>query len=159
MLRAFALGLLVATSAATTSAATSGAATSGAAQDPSQATLTLGDETLFLYADNTASAVPMIWRDGDLLHLTFAELYLGFPLPPFLRVTLREGPAGWQALELTLERTQDDGDITTRSLQVISVEHAETGRIVMTGEALGYVSGGARPVAIHLELAITFPDP
>lgn len=73
------------------------------AQNTAEVAITLQDRTIFLSADNSASALPMVTRDGDALHLTFAQLHLGFPLPRVLTLTLREQAGAWHVDAVSLD--------------------------------------------------------
>lgn len=110
------------------------------AQDTAEAAITLPDRTVFLSADNTSSAVPMVARDGDALHLMFAQLHLGFPLPPTLTVTLSETgtdtdadtDTGWRVDALTYDDPSQTLALTTRAFRVAH----DRNTLTLTGAAL-----------------------
>lgn len=77
-----------------------------AADGPALAFVTLEGRTLTLTAQNAPFQVPMIRYEDQTLHLTFADLHLGFPLPPLLDVSLRQDTEGWQVTGLRLETAQ-----------------------------------------------------
>jgi hypothetical protein len=79
------------------------AAPAAHADGPALAHVTLDGRTLTLTAQNTPFQPPMIRVDGPVLELTFADLHLGFPLPPVLELTLRQADGTWQAGRFRLD--------------------------------------------------------
>ncbi len=132
------------------------------AQGTGEAMVTIRDQTLFLSADNRNSAVPMVVCGADHLSLTFAQLHLRFPMPPFLEITLRNGPEGWSVDALRLDQTGDaiDAFVTPPDARISDMTVAEDGTIgaVLTGQAM--VAGsplGSELVTVDVEFTMTCP--
>lgn len=115
------------------------------AQDALEAAITLPDRTIFLSADNSASAVPMVARDGDVLQLTFAQLHLRFPLPPFLHLTLIEAADGWRVIAISYDDPALSIAATPAALNV-------TGTFSVTGDVLLSTPTGPQPHSIRIEI-------
>ncbi len=89
---------------------------------------------------------------GDV-QLSFAQMHLGFPLPPFLSMSLREAEAngGWSVTNLRLERpsTSPPMVFAPDQLQVTEVSGGTDAMIiVIEGEAMVPNTG---PIPIHIE--------
>lgn len=61
------------------------------ADGPALAHVTLHERTITLTAEGA-----MVTWDAPRLHLHFAQLHLGFPIPPDLRLTLVEAEGAWR---------------------------------------------------------------
>lgn len=123
------------------------------AQDTAEAAIILQNQTIFLYADNTVGAVPMIARNGASLRLTFAQLHLGFPLPPVLTVDLHENAGVWHLDAITLEDP-------TRALAIAAPAfHIEVrdGGLILTGEILLHAAHRIAPIPIQIDLTLPTP--
>ncbi len=132
------------------------------AQGTGEAIVTIRDQTLFLSADNRNSAVPMVVCGADHLSLTFAQLHLRFPMPPFLRITLRDASEEWSVDTLRLDQTGDaiDAFVTPSDARISDMTVAEDGTIaaVLSGQAM--VAGsplGSELVTVHVEFTMTCP--
>lgn len=133
------------------------------AQGTGEAALTLDGRTMFLSADNASSARPMIRCETRRLSLTFAQLHLRFPMPPFLDVTLVEGAEGWRVEQWRLDRTGTEPDVSvTAGESLIVLSEADTDgavRFALSGEALGPAGPtGTRILPVELDVTVTCPE-
>ncbi|WP_224814492.1 hypothetical protein [Hasllibacter sp. MH4015] len=128
------------------------------ADGPALAHLTIDGRTLTLSADNDASAHPMIHQDGTTLSLRFAQLHLGFPMPPILTIRLIEDDAGWHVDHIDLQQT---GGITPALGPPHSVSVTGTGldrQFTVAGEALAPDATGAIiPMPYNVEVSLRSP--
>ena len=131
-----------------------------AADGPALADLTIGADTITLTADATVTAPQMLRRGADRLDLHFAQLHLGFPLPPQLTVSLQQRNGTWTIAALTLERRRAKpplaiGTETLRlSYEETDNENAGAATFVITGEAMA--PGGAL-VPLRIEMSLRSP--
>lgn len=120
------------------------------ADGTAEAAITLQGRTVFLSADNTSSALPMVQRDGALLHLTFAQLHLRFPLPPTLQVTLREDGDGWLLEALSYDAPTLSIAASPAAFRVVT--DPDTAQLILTGEVLQAGTLGIMPTLMIVEI-------
>lgn len=122
------------------------------ADGTAEAAITLQDRTIFLSANNTSSALLMVTREDTALLLTFAQLHLGFPLPPVLSLALREETGVWHLDAVSF-------DAPTRAIvtapTAFQISTSEDGlHFTFTGEALHHTPLGVvlRPIEITVAM-------
>ncbi|MEJ6388240.1 hypothetical protein [Gymnodinialimonas ulvae] len=127
-----------------------------AADGPALAHLTVGAQTVTLTADDSLPAPRMLRRDGDVMHLHFAQLHLGFPLPPQLTLSLQQTENTWTLTSFTLERSdaQPPLAVGTETLRLTQNGAAGPETFVITGEAMA--PGGAL-VPLRVEITLRSP--
>ena len=121
---------------------------------PSLSHLTIEGQTITLTARTPPAALD---RDNPAaLHLHFAQMHLGFPLPPFLSISLEpNGPDGdWTITTLRLERASPAAPMVFApdSLR-LSGSPADT---VFTIEGDAMVPGAVL-IPIHIETHLSSP--
>lgn len=126
------------------------------ADGPALAHLTIEGRTLTLTADESLPAPQMLRRGEDRLDLHFAQLHLGFPLPPHLSVSLQQTETDWTLTTLTLDRSEAEPPLAIgpETLRLTHGGEAGAETFVISGEAMA--QGGAL-IPVHIEITLTSP--
>lgn len=128
------------------------------ADGPALAHVTLHGRTLTLTAQNAPFQPAMIRANGDTLLLTFADLHLGFPLPPTLDVSLLLGPDGWSVTGVRLDA--EGAVFSSTTAQIIEILDGDPAslRLTLSVEALAPDQPfGAMVVEIPIEISLRSP--
>jgi len=132
--------------------------TAGHADGPALAHVTLDGQTLTLTAQNAPFQPPMIRPEGRALHLTFADLHLGFPLPPTLALSLLQGPETWSVTALRFDTA--DATYLSNFAQIIEINdlYPDDLSLTLTAEVLAPAPPlGTSLVRIVVEIRLRSP--
>jgi len=124
------------------------------ADGPALAFVTVEGRTVTL----TAEGAMVAWVE-DAVHLHFAQLHLGFPVPPELRLVLADGDSGWRVEALSYHRLEGPIVLDASTAQIQGASGGPDDlrvEIAVEGLVPGAL-GQPEPVPVEIEITLRSP--